>query len=109
MWDEVSFTIQAGGRHAPCHPSAPPFKFVEQNKRIFEPGYADKYRRLTVREAALIQTFPPSCLLTKPNKKATGKAYKPIGNAVPPLLGYLVARKVREILDSSTVQTLPPT
>jgi DNA (cytosine-5)-methyltransferase 1 len=66
-------------------------------------------RRLTVREAALIQTFPPTCLLTKPNKKATGKAYKPIGNAVPPLLGYLVARKVREILDSSSVQTLPPT
>ncbi len=66
-------------------------------------------RRLTVREAALIQTFPPACLLTKPNKKATGKAYKPIGNAVPPLLGYLVARKVREILDSSSVQTLPPT
>ena len=50
-------------------------------------------RRLTVREAALIQTFPPHCKLTEPNK-ATGKAYKPIGNAVPPLLGYIIARKV---------------
>ena len=65
-------------------------------------------RRLTVREAALIQTFPPSCLLTKPNKKATGKAYKPIGNAVPPLLGYLVARKVREILESVTAKNIEP-
>lgn len=50
-------------------------------------------RRLTVREAALIQTFPPKCLLTEPTK-IDSRAYKPIGNAVPPLLGYLIARKV---------------
>jgi DNA (cytosine-5)-methyltransferase 1 len=54
-------------------------------------------RRLTVREAALIQTFPPDCKLTEPSK-ATSKAYKPIGNAVPPLLGYIVARKVEQVL-----------
>ena len=57
-------------------------------------------RRLTVREAALIQTFPPACLLT--DAKKSMKAYKPIGNAVPPLLGYLVARKVQEILTRIT-------
>jgi len=33
-WDEPSFTIQAGGRHAPIHPKAPKMKFVEQNKSI---------------------------------------------------------------------------
>jgi DNA (cytosine-5)-methyltransferase 1 len=55
-------------------------------------------RRLSVREAALIQTFPPDCKLTEPNKK-TSKAYKPIGNAVPPLLGYIIGRKVQQILD----------
>jgi DNA (cytosine-5)-methyltransferase 1 len=55
-------------------------------------------RRLTVREAALIQTFPPNCILTEPHKP-TGKAYKPIGNAVPPLLGYLIGRKIADILD----------
>lgn len=32
-WDEQSFTIQAGGRHAPIHPQAPKMKFIEQNKR----------------------------------------------------------------------------
>jgi DNA (cytosine-5)-methyltransferase 1 len=53
-------------------------------------------RRLTVREAALIQTFPPDCVLTE--ARPTSKAYKPIGNAVPPLLGYIIARKVRQIL-----------
>ena len=56
-------------------------------------------RRLTVREAGLIQTFPPDCLLTEPNKKPTMKAYKPIGNAVPALLGYLVAEKVFTLLN----------
>lgn len=56
-------------------------------------------RRLTVREAALIQTFPPNCLLTEPNK-LNSKAYKPIGNAVPPLLGYIVAKKVESILNT---------
>ena len=54
-------------------------------------------RRLTVREAALIQTFPPSCILTEPTRP-TSKAYKTIGNAVPPLLGYIIARKVEKIL-----------
>jgi DNA (cytosine-5)-methyltransferase 1 len=54
-------------------------------------------RRLTVREAALIQTFPPTCILTDP-KRPSQKAYKPIGNAVPPLLGYRIARTVHEIL-----------
>lgn len=57
-------------------------------------------RRLSVREAALIQTFPPNCVLTEPTK-ATSKAYKPIGNAVPPLLGYIIARKVQQILEAT--------
>lgn len=56
-----------------------------------------KERRLTVREAALIQTFPPNCRLTE--NKPTSMAYKPIGNAVPPLLGYIIARKVQQILE----------
>uniref|UniRef100_A0A6C0H288 DNA (cytosine-5-)-methyltransferase n=1 Tax=viral metagenome TaxID=1070528 RepID=A0A6C0H288_9ZZZZ len=54
-------------------------------------------RRLSVREAALIQTFPPNCILTE--KKPSSMAYKPIGNAVPPLLGYIIARKVQQILE----------
>jgi DNA (cytosine-5)-methyltransferase 1 len=61
-----------------------------------EPGLPQ--RRLTVREAALIQTFPPQCILT--DVKKSSKAYKPIGNAVPPLLGYLIARKVQQILEA---------
>ena len=51
-------------------------------------------RRLTVREAGLIQTFPPNYIFSK---KKIMTAYKYIGNAVPPLLGYLIADKVTEI------------
>lgn len=52
-------------------------------------------RRLTVREAGLIQTFPPDFVFTDTRSMV---AYKYIGNAVPPLLGYLIADKVKEII-----------
>lgn len=58
-------------------------------------------RRLTVREAALIQTFPPDCILT--DARESMMAYVPIGNAVPPLLGYLLARKTKKLLDTFTM------
>ena len=61
-------------------------------------------RRLTVREAALIQTFPPSCILTEQSKPSS-KAYKPIGNAVPPLLAYIIAKKVLTIIKTMNVLT----
>ena len=51
-------------------------------------------RRLTVREAGLIQTFPPDYVFSK---RKVMTAYKYIGNAVPPLLGYLIADKVHEL------------
>ena len=52
-------------------------------------------RRLTVREAGLIQTFPPAFNFTP---RRNQKAYKYIGNAVPPLLGYLIAARVKQLL-----------
>jgi len=51
-------------------------------------------RRLSVREAGLIQTFPPNHVFSV---KKSMVAYKYIGNAVPPLLGYLIADKVSEL------------
>ena len=91
-WDEPSFTIQAGGRHAPIHPQAPKMKFIEQNKRIFEPGAEQLYRRLSVRECARIQSFPDDHKFIY-DKTAAG--YKMIGNAVPCELAYHVAKSVR--------------
>lgn len=90
-WDEPSFTIQAGGRHAPLHPQGPKMKFIEQNKRIFVPGHEDKYRRLSVRECARIQTFPDDFIF-KYTDVADG--YKMIGNAVPVNFAKHIAQKI---------------
>lgn len=79
-WNEPSFTIQAGGRHAPLHPQAPKMKFIEQNKRIFVPEKENLYRRLTVRECARIQTFPDNFIFKYKN---VTDGYKMVGNAVP--------------------------
>ena len=79
-WNEPSFTIQAGGRHAPLHPQAPKMEFVEQNKRVFVAGKEDLYRRLTVRECARVQTFPDDFIFKYKN---IVDGYKMVGNAVP--------------------------
>ena len=60
-----------------------------------------KERRLTIRECARIQTFPddyhfvlPSCG-DEPSVSAS-EAYKLIGNAVPPLLAYNIAKRIED-------------
>lgn len=90
-WDEPSFTIQAGGRHAPIHPQAPKMKFIEQNKRIFVPGHEEKYRRLSVRECARIQTFPDDFIF---KYRDVADGYKMIGNAVPVNFAKHIAQKI---------------
>lgn len=90
-WDEVSFTIQAGGRHAPIHPQAPKMDFIEQNKREFVKGKEHLYRRLSVRECARIQTFPDNFIFYYNNVTA---AYKMIGNAVPARMACALAQKI---------------
>jgi DNA (cytosine-5)-methyltransferase 1 len=90
-WEEVSFTIQAGGRHAPIHPQAPKMLFIEQNKRIFVPGKEHLYRRLSIRECARIQTFPDTFIFYYDNLAA---GYKMVGNAVPVNLAYILAKKI---------------
>jgi len=90
-WDEQSFTIQAGGRHAPIHPQAPKMKFIEQNRRIFIPGKEHLYRRLSVRECARIQTFPDNFIL---HYKDISDGYKMVGNAVPVDFAKAIAIKI---------------
>lgn len=58
-------------------------------------------RRLTVRECALIQSFPPDYEFVfhhgKYNSVSASSAYKIIGNAVPPLLGFAIGKHLSEI------------
>jgi DNA (cytosine-5)-methyltransferase 1 len=90
-WHEPSFTIQAGGRHAPIHPQANKMKFVERDKFIFDPDSPLPYRRLSVRECARIQTFPDQFTF-KYSDVADG--YKMIGNAVPVYMAESIAKKI---------------
>lgn len=65
-----------------------------------------KMRRLTVRECARIQTFPDDFQFVRPQNKGDEKyslsatdGYKLIGNAVPPLLAYHIARHLENQWD----------
>lgn len=59
-------------------------------------------RRLTVRECARIQTFPDEYQFIQPKTPANvgvsaSDAYKIIGNAVPCVLAYNIARRIEEV------------
>lgn len=61
-------------------------------------------RRLTVRECARIQTFPDNYDFvfkdsTKNLSVSASEAYKLIGNAVPPLLGFHIAKRIETLWD----------
>lgn len=94
-WNEQSFTIQAGGRHAPLHPQAPKMEQLGKDSWIFKKGKEDLYRRLSIRECARIQTFDDDYILEY-NKLLAG--YKMIGNAVPPNLASEIAKTIKETL-----------
>jgi DNA (cytosine-5)-methyltransferase 1 len=91
-WTEVSFTIQAGGRQAPIHPMAPKMELIGPDKRAFVKGQEKKYRRLTVRECARIQTFPDDFIF---KYKLISDGYKMIGNAVPVNLAHAIAAQIK--------------
>jgi DNA (cytosine-5)-methyltransferase 1 len=97
-WDEPSFTIQAGGRHAPLHPNAPKMEIIGKDKRAFVDGF--DYRRLTVREAARVQTFPDDFVFQYKNVL---DGYKMIGNAVPVEFARRLAMQIKTDVNSSLV------
>jgi len=93
-WDEISFTIQAGERHIPLHPSSSQMVFVERDKWKFSDP--NNVRRFSVLESAKIQSFPEDF-------KFAGNVHdkiKQIGNAVPPLFAQKVGEPLIEKLDS---------
>lgn len=62
------------------------------------PGYEhdnmEGWRRLSVRECARIQSFPDTFIFTA----SASAAYKAIGNAVPPVMAWHIARNAAHIL-----------
>lgn len=96
-WDEQSFTIQAGGRHAPLHPSSCEMKKVSDDEWVFTSRKKGGYRRLSVRECARIQTFPDDFLF---RYKTVSDGYKMVGNAVPVALAKVLATKIMDDMKS---------
>ncbi len=78
-------------------------RLSEANGGRINSEYHLPQRRLSVRECARIQTFPDDFQLVT-DKVSTSDAYKLVGNAVPPLLAYHVARQIQknwsELFDS---------
>lgn len=97
-WNEQSFTIQAGGRHAPIHPQAPKMELVDKDERRFVAGFEHLYRRLSVRECARIQTFPDEHIFYYKNVMA---GYKMVGNAVPSNLAKALAVEIKRQLEAN--------
>lgn len=101
-WDEQSFTIQAGGRHAPLHPQAPKMPLVAKDKRKFVEGAEELYRRLSIRECARIQTFPDDFEFVYTHVAA---GYKMIGNAVPVNLAKHIATSIHaQVFGSQSIK-----
>lgn len=73
-------------------------KYIDELEKFNE-------RRLTVRECARLQTFPDNYEFVRKVKKgelynlSASGAYKVIGNAVPPLLAYHLAKRLEKIWD----------
>lgn len=95
-WTEPSFTIQAGGRHAPLHPQAPRMVKVGTDKQEFVKGKEHLYRRLSVREVARIQTFPDNFEFLY---RDVADGYKMIGNAVPVKFAEAIAQQIKIDID----------
>lgn len=102
-WSEPSFTIQAGGRHAPLHPQANKMILVGKDRRIFDPNSPKPYRRLSVRECARIQTFPDDFIF---QYQKISDGYKMVGNAVPVNLARILASKI--LADLQAIQSSIP-
>lgn len=93
-WDDVSYTIPAMAKQVTLWPGSP--DMVKIDKDLWAFGKEGTTRRLSWREAAAIQTFPPSLEFYG---DLTSK-YQQIGNAVPVRLAEIIATHLYAILSN---------
>lgn len=94
-WDEPGFTVQASGRQSQLHPQAPKMVKIDSDHHEFAKGKESLYRRLSVREAARVQSFPDDFIFIYDE---LNYGYKMIGNAVPVNLANAVAESIKSAL-----------
>ena len=93
-WDEVSYTIPAMAKQVTLWPGSP--DMVKLDKDLWKFGDKGITRRVSWREAAAIQTFPPNLEFYG---DLTSK-YKQIGNAVPVKLAEIIATHLYGVLSN---------
>lgn len=93
-WDEVSYTIPAMAKQVTLWPGSPDMVKIDTDNWRF--GDGGETRRLSWREAAAIQTFPPDMEFFGD----LTNIYKQIGNAVPVHLAEVIAKLIRPYLQS---------
>lgn len=93
-WNEPAYTVMANARHQKIHPQAPRMVKIEKDSWKFNEQFEDLYRRYSVHEAALLQTFPEDFEFVYEDIK-TG--YQMVGNAVPIKMAESVAENLSEL------------
>jgi DNA (cytosine-5)-methyltransferase 1 len=64
-------------------------------------GHPEQDRAISLREAALLQAFPPEYVFESEDKKLTQKVLcRQIGNAVPVKLGSVIGRSIKEHVEN---------
>lgn len=91
-WDEVSYTIPAMAKQVAIWPGSP--DMIKVDKDLWQFGKGET-RRLSFKEAAAIQTFPPKMKFVG---NLTSK-YKQIGNAVPCQLAKVVGARLVKLFE----------
>lgn len=94
-WDDVSYTILAGARSCPLHPSSPDEIQIGEKQWAFAPESEGITRRFAWWEAALIQTFPEDMEFVG----SLESRYRQVGNAVPCKLGEVFAFEIKKELE----------
>ncbi|MDE6444240.1 MAG: DNA cytosine methyltransferase [Muribaculaceae bacterium] len=97
-WNQPSFTINATAEFAPLHPSSPKMIYFGRENWNFQKDKLSDYRRMSVRECARIQTFPDNFIFEYEDIR---NGYRMVGNAVPPRLGYEIAKSIKESFNNA--------